>query len=58
LPAKKGGKRNHVEDALRIAPMDLLDRLLGHDSWATERLLKLAEALGDAQLDREFEIGH
>lgn len=38
--------------------MDLLDRLLGHDSWTTRRLLELAESLDDEQLDREFDIGH
>lgn len=38
--------------------MDLLDRLLGHDSWTTGRLLELAETLSDRELDHEFEIGH
>jgi uncharacterized damage-inducible protein DinB/GNAT superfamily N-acetyltransferase len=38
--------------------MDLLERLLGHDSWTTGRLLELAGTLGDPELDREFDIGH
>jgi uncharacterized damage-inducible protein DinB len=38
--------------------MDLLDRLLGHDSWTTRRLLELARELSDGDLDREFDIGH
>ena len=38
--------------------MDLLDRLLGHDSWTTRQLLELAGMLSDEELDREFEIGH
>jgi uncharacterized damage-inducible protein DinB len=38
--------------------MDLLDRLLGHDRWATAQLLDLSRNLTDAQLDQEFDIGH
>lgn len=38
--------------------MDLLDRMLGHDRWATEQLLGLCASLTDAQLDQEFDIGH
>jgi uncharacterized damage-inducible protein DinB len=38
--------------------MDLLDRLLGHDDWATTQLLELSRDLTDAQLDQEFDIGH
>lgn len=38
--------------------MDLLDRLLHHDTWTTRQLLKLSEPLGDDQLDREFDLGH
>ncbi len=38
--------------------MDLLDRLLGHDHWTTERLLTLSQGLTDAQLDQAFDIGH
>ena len=38
--------------------MDLLDRLLGHDSWTTGQLLELAGTLDDDQLDQEFGFGH
>ena len=38
--------------------MDLLDRLLEHDRWATTQLLDLSRGLSDAQLDQEFDIGH
>lgn len=36
--------------------MDLLERLLGHDAWTTDRLLDIAGALSDEELDREFDI--
>jgi uncharacterized damage-inducible protein DinB len=38
--------------------MDLLDRMLGHDYWATARYLDLSRDLPDAQLDQPFDIGH
>jgi uncharacterized damage-inducible protein DinB len=38
--------------------LDLLDRLLEHDAWTTLRVLELAQPLDDAQLDRDFDIGH
>jgi uncharacterized damage-inducible protein DinB len=38
--------------------MDLLDRLLDHDRWATTQLLDQSRGLSDAQLDQEFDIGH
>jgi uncharacterized damage-inducible protein DinB len=38
--------------------MDLLDRMLGHDYWATTHLLELCRELPDAQLDQPFDIGH
>ncbi|MBA2670265.1 MAG: DinB family protein [Gemmatimonadetes bacterium] len=38
--------------------MDLLDRLLGHDTWTTRVLLQRAHALSDEELDQEFDIGH
>ena len=38
--------------------MDLLDRLLEHDDWATTQLLVLCRSLSDEQLDQEFDIGH
>src|SRR4051812_16495835 len=38
--------------------MDLLERLLRHDHWATARLLELSQGLTDAQLDQPFDMGH
>jgi uncharacterized damage-inducible protein DinB len=38
--------------------LDLLDRLLEHDRWATDQLLDLSRGLTDAQLDQEFDVGH
>lgn len=38
--------------------MDLLDRLLDHDQWATVQLLDVSRGLTDAQLDQPFDIGH
>ncbi len=38
--------------------MDVLDRLLGHDHWATVQLLELSRILTDEQLDQPFDIGH
>lgn len=38
--------------------MDLLDRLLGHDTWTTRELLTRCATLTDEQLDTEFDIGH
>ena len=38
--------------------MDLLDRLLDHDHWATNQLLQVCSSLPDPALDREFDIGH
>ncbi len=38
--------------------MDLLDRLLGHDHWATTQLFGVARGLTDAQLDQPFDVGH
>ncbi len=37
--------------------MDLLDRLLGFDHWATTRLLELSRDLTDAQMDQRFDLG-
>ena len=37
--------------------MDLLDRMLGHDNWATAQILEASSGLSDAQLDQEFDIG-
>src|SRR5687767_3458719 len=36
--------------------MDLLDRLLAHDSWTTHQLLLACQALPDDLLDKEFDI--
>lgn len=38
--------------------MDPLDRMLGHDQWATAQYLELSRSLSDAQLDQPFDIGH
>lgn len=38
--------------------MDLLDRMLGHDHWATTQLLVLCQPLSDVQLDQEFDVGN
>lgn len=38
--------------------MDLLDRLLEHDRWATAQLLDMSRGLTDAQFDESFDIGH
>lgn len=38
--------------------MDILERLLEHDHWATEQVLARAGTLTDAQLDTAFDIGH
>lgn len=38
--------------------MDLLERMLGHDHWATGQYLEASRGLTDAQLDQEFDIGH
>ncbi|HZZ43285.1 MAG TPA: DinB family protein [Tepidisphaeraceae bacterium] len=38
--------------------MTILERLLRHDAWTTKKLLELSRQLPDADLDREFDIGH
>jgi uncharacterized damage-inducible protein DinB len=38
--------------------LDVLDRLLEHDQWATTTLLNVARGLTDEQLDQPFDIGH
>ena len=38
--------------------MDLLDRLLQHDHWATATLLDVSRGLTDGQLDQQFDVGH
>jgi uncharacterized damage-inducible protein DinB len=36
--------------------MDILDRLLAHDSWTTRQLLLACKPLSDELLDKEFDI--
>jgi uncharacterized damage-inducible protein DinB len=38
--------------------MDLLDRLIEHDSWTTGYLLDRMKSLSDDQLDQQFDLGH
>jgi uncharacterized damage-inducible protein DinB len=38
--------------------MDLLDRLLAHDTWTTRQLLLACQSLPDDLLDKNFEIDH
>jgi len=38
--------------------MTILERLLRHDAGTTRSLLELSRPLPDADLDREFDIGH
>lgn len=38
--------------------MPILERLTGHDAWTTRKLLTLSAMLSDADLDRDFDIGH
>ena len=37
--------------------MDLVDRMLDHDYWATTQLLDVCRGLTDAQLDEPFDVG-
>ena len=41
-----------------VVSMDLLDRLLEHDSWTTRQFLDLAKRLTRDQLDSNCGIGH
>ena len=38
--------------------MDLLERLLVHDEWATTQILEMSRSLTDERLDQPFDIGH
>jgi len=38
--------------------MDIVDRLLAHDTWTTRQLLMACQSLPDSLLDREFDIDH
>src|SRR3990172_12639262 len=40
------------------ADMDIVDRLLAHDTWTTRQLLLACQPLPDSHLDREFDIDH
>ena len=42
----------------RRTAMDLVDRLLEHDLWLSERMLDRAGELSDAQLDSPLALGH
>ncbi len=37
--------------------MDLLDRMLGHDAWATGVLFETCGGLSNSQLRQQFDIG-
>lgn len=42
---------------LRTTPgLEILERLLGHDTWTTRQLLLRCQELPDADMDREFDI--
>ena len=36
--------------------MDLLDRLIGHDRWTTERLLGYCQAMSPEEWDRALAV--
>jgi uncharacterized damage-inducible protein DinB len=38
--------------------MDVIDRMLEHDRWATTQLLDVCRGLTDEQLDEPFDVGH
>lgn len=38
--------------------MDIIDRLLAHDTWTTRHLLLACQPLPDTALDQEFDIDH
>ncbi len=37
--------------------MDILDRLLAHNAWTTNKLIEQSRGLTEAQLDQEFDVG-
>jgi len=41
-----------------LTTLDLLDRLLEHDAWATRKVIDYMELLSEEQLDLNFDIGH
>ncbi|MDQ3549429.1 MAG: DinB family protein [Chloroflexota bacterium] len=38
--------------------MDLIERLIGHDIWTTEEVLRRCRELSNAQLDQDIDIDH
>lgn len=38
--------------------MDIVERLLAHDTWTTRQLLLACRSMPDTSLDQEFEIDH
>jgi uncharacterized damage-inducible protein DinB len=38
--------------------MDIVDRLLAHDTWTTHQLLLACQSLPESSFDQEFEIDH
>lgn len=38
--------------------MDIVDRLLAHDTWTTRQLLLACQSMPDKLLDQEFDIDH
>lgn len=38
--------------------MDIIDRLLGHDTWTTRQLLLACQTLPDLSFDQAFDIDH
>ena len=45
------------EESHHMPDLDLLDRLLEHDAWTTQRVLELAQALAEEQLDQDVDLG-
>ena len=37
--------------------MNILDRLLAHNTWTTHKLIEQSRGLTEAQLDKEFDVG-
>ena len=38
--------------------MDILDRLLAHDTWTTRQLLEACQSIDDLSFDQGFDIDH
>lgn len=59
--AAANGIHFHPPGGLRVSTTqatDLIDRLIEHDRWLTDRLFERAKELTDAQLDTELRPGH